>query len=178
MSRSPDTFALRASAPRERLALLRRVGLLVALVALNTLAALGQAPRPALSPSAAALRAEKIRDHLYVLRGGGLLFQVGGLELPQAGTTLAFVTANGVVLVDTKVPGWGGAIIEKLKEITDKPVTMIINTHTHLDHVGGNTAFPATVDIVAHENTAALMKEMRPVSGGRADVEAVWNETK
>jgi len=154
MSRSPERLAL------------RRVGLLAALVALNTLVALGQAPRPAPSPSAAALRAEKIRDNLYVLRGGGLIFNVGGVDLPQAGTTLAFVTANGVVLVDTKLPGWGGAIIDKLKEITDKPVTMIINTHTHFDHVGGNTEFPATVDIVAHENAAALMKEMRAVSGG------------
>ena len=70
------------------------------------------------------------------------------------------------MLVDTKLPGWGAAIIDELKEITDKPVTMIVNTHTHFDHVGGNTEFPATVDIVAHENTASLMKEMRPVSGG------------
>ena len=119
-------------------------------------------------PSAAAIRAEKIRDNLYVLRGGGRTFRVGDVDLPQAGTTVAFITAAGVVLVDTKLPGWGTPIIDKLKEITDKPVTMIINTHAHFDHVGGNVEFPATVDVVAHENTAALMQEMRPVSGGPA----------
>jgi cyclase len=143
-----------------------RPALLALLIVFNALAALAQAPRTAPAPSAAGLRAEKIRDNMYVLRGGGLVFNVGGVDLPQAGTTLAFVTANGVVLVDTKMPGWGTAIIEKLKEITGKPVTMIINTHTHVDHVGGNTEFPATVDVIAHENTAALMREMRPVSGG------------
>jgi len=41
---------------------------------------------------------------------------------------------------------------------------MIINTHTHGDHVSGNVEFPAEVDIVTHENTAANMKEMRPNS--------------
>ena len=120
------------------------------------------------APSAAAIQAEKIRDNLYVLRGGGRTVRVGGVDVPNAGTTAAFITANGVVLVDTKLPGWGKPIIDKLKELTDKPVTMIINTHTHVDHVGGNVEFPATVDVVTHENTAMLMQEMRPVSGGPA----------
>ena len=119
-------------------------------------------------PSAAAIQAEKIRDNLYVLRGGGRTVQIGGVSVPQAGTTAAFITATGVVLVDTKLPGWGRPIIDKLKEITDKPVTMIINTHTHMDHVGGNVDFPATVEVVAHANTATLMREMRPVTGGPA----------
>jgi glyoxylase-like metal-dependent hydrolase (beta-lactamase superfamily II) len=118
------------------------------------------------APSADAIQAEKIRNNLYVLRGGGRIVQIGGVNVPQAGTTAAFITANGVVLVDTKLPGWGKPIIDKLKEITDKPVTTIINTHTHMDHVGGNVEFPAAVEIVTHENTAKLMQEMRQVTGG------------
>jgi glyoxylase-like metal-dependent hydrolase (beta-lactamase superfamily II) len=105
------------------------------------------------SPSAASIQVDKIRDNLYVLRGGG-------------GNTAAFITAKGVTLVDTKVPGWGKPILDKLKEITEKPVTTIINTHTHFDHVGSNVEFPATVEVVTHENTAKLMQEMRPVTGG------------
>jgi cyclase len=104
-------------------------------------------------PSAAAIQVDKIRDNLYVLRGGG-------------GNTAALITGDGVVLVDTKVPGWGQPTIDKLREITGQPVTTIINTHTHFDHVGSNTEFPPTVDVVAHANTAKLMKEMRPVTGG------------
>ena len=42
---------------------------------------------------------------------------------------------------------------------------MIINTHTHGDHVSGNVEFPATVEVVTHENTAKNMQEMRPPSG-------------
>ena len=103
--------------------------------------------------SQTAIQVDKIRDNLYVLRGGG-------------GNTAAFITADGVVLVDTKLAGWGKPILDKLKEITDKPVTTIINTHTHFDHVSGNVEFPATVEVVTHQNTAKLMREMRPVTGG------------
>jgi glyoxylase-like metal-dependent hydrolase (beta-lactamase superfamily II) len=92
---------------------------------------------------------EKLKDNLFVLRGQG-----GG------GNTAVFVMANGVAVVDTKNPGWGQPIIAKIKELTPKPVTLIINTHTHGDHVSGNVDFPATVDVVVHDNTAANMKKM------------------
>ena len=65
-----------------------------------------------------------------------------------------FVTAKGVTLVDTKNPGWGQPLLDKIKTLTDKPVTTVINTHTHFDHVSGNVAMPATVEIVAHDYTA------------------------
>jgi glyoxylase-like metal-dependent hydrolase (beta-lactamase superfamily II) len=95
------------------------------------------------------VRVQKLKDNLYVLTGGG-------------GNTVAFITANGVVVVDTKLAGWGQPILDQIKTVTNKPVTMIINTHTHGDHVGGNPEFPATVDIVAQENTKANMEKMPP----------------
>ena len=79
----------------------------------------------------------------------------------QGGNTAVFITANGVVLVDTKNPNNGQAILDQVKTVTDKPVTHIINTHTHADHVGSNAFFPATVEIVTQENTAANMKKMK-----------------
>jgi cyclase len=98
------------------------------------------------------IEVEKLRDNLFVLRGGG-------------GNTGVFITSGGVVVVDSKNPGWGQTLLDKIKEITPKPVTHLINTHTHFDHVSGNVEFPTTVEIIAHDNTAALMKEMRTVTG-------------
>src|SRR5678815_1531964 len=112
-----------------------------------------QPPQPA--PSAALLDVEKLADNLFVLKPGG--------GVNSGGNTAVFVTGNGVTVVDTKIPGWGKPILNKIKELTGKPVTTIINTHTHYDHVSGNVEFPATVDIVAQENTAANMKLMKPV---------------
>ncbi len=90
---------------------------------------------------------KKISDKLYWIPGAG-------------GNTGVYITANGVVLVDTKNPNNGPGILEQVKSVTDKPVIYIINTHTHADHVGSNAQFPATVEIVTHENTAANMKKM------------------
>ena len=64
------------------------------------------------------------------------------------------------MLVDTKLANYGQAILDQVKSVTSKPVTTIINTHTHGDHTGSNGFFPATVEIVAHENTKANMLRM------------------
>ncbi len=98
------------------------------------------------------LEVEKLKDNLFVLKGGG-------------GNTTVFVQTNGITVVDTKNPGWGAPILAKIKELSSKPVTTIINTHTHGDHVSGNVEFPTTVDIVTHANTEANMKQMRGVTG-------------
>ena len=53
--------------------------------------------------------------------------------------------------------GAGPSLLARIKSITEKPVTTIINSHTHYDHSGSNTEFPATVEFVAHEGTRANM---------------------
>jgi cyclase len=93
------------------------------------------------------IEVDKVKDNLYVLKGGG-------------GNTAVFVGANGVTVVDAKNPGWGQPILDKIKELTPKPVTMLINTHTHGDHVSGNVEFPATVDIIVQDNTKTNMEKM------------------
>jgi cyclase len=98
------------------------------------------------------IEVEKLKDNLFVLKGGG-------------GNTAVFVATGGVVVVDTKNPGWGQPILEKIKGLTSKPVMTIINTHTHGDHVSGNVEFPATVDVVTHENTKANMERMTTATG-------------
>ena len=126
---------------------------LTALLVVGAVAAAVGAACQARPAQTLVVEVDKISGNLYVLRGGG-------------GNTAAFITASGVVLVDTKVPGWGNAVLEKVKTLTSQPVTTIINTHTHFDHVGSNPEFPATIEVIAHETTAKLMREMRPVTGG------------
>jgi glyoxylase-like metal-dependent hydrolase (beta-lactamase superfamily II) len=128
---------------------MRRIILLTSLIAVGAMSYLvaqqgGQKPM--------VVEVEKLKDNLFILKGGG-------------GNTTVFVQSNGISVVDTKNPGWGAPILAKIKELSDKPVTTIINTHTHGDHVSGNVEFPTTVDIVVQENTASNMKQMRPVTG-------------
>jgi cyclase len=126
------------------------LGTLLAVGALGlTVAAVQQPPAGQQAPNVVEL--EKIKDNLYMGKGGG-------------GNSSIFITATGVVVIDTKNPGWGQPLLDAIKKVTDKPITTVVNTHTHGDHVSGNVEFPATVDIVAQENTAVNMKAMRPNS--------------
>ncbi|MEO2195571.1 MAG: MBL fold metallo-hydrolase, partial [bacterium] len=50
-------------------------------------------------------------------------------------------------------------------ELTTNPVTTLINTHSHGDHVSGNVAFATTVEFVAHATTKTNMEAMRPYTG-------------
>src|SRR5262245_17467250 len=96
---------------------------------------------------------EKLRDGLFFISGGDTYERATW----TGGNSLVFVTDKGVVLVDTMLPAAGRSILAQVKSVIDKPITTIINTHTHFDHTGSNTEFPATVEFVAHENTRANM---------------------
>ena len=58
--------------------------------------------------------------------------------------------------------------MDQVRSVTDKPVTMIINTHTHGDHTGSNEFFPASVEVVAQENTKTNMEKMDAFKGEKA----------
>jgi cyclase len=102
------------------------------------------------------LEAKKVKNDVYVLVGGKTV--TGAL----ASNTIIFIQSNGVTVIDTKDVGVGKLIIDKVKELTPKPIVRIINQHGHPtlgDHVAGNPEFPANIEIVAHENTLANMKQ-------------------
>ncbi|MXY24869.1 MAG: MBL fold metallo-hydrolase [Acidobacteria bacterium] len=107
---------------------------------------------------------EQVRDNLYVITGSSPLNR----EAFSGGNTGVYVGAEGVTLVDTKLGGWGPALMERIRTVTDKPVTTIINTHTHGDHVGSNMFFPEEVEIVVHENTRLNMAGMDIFAGDGA----------
>src|SRR5262245_1655165 len=120
---------------------------------------------PPQGPSAAALQVtkiEKVKDNLYIITGSSDLAAFSG------GNTAVFITDAGVVLVDTKLPGWGPTILKRVKSVTNKPVTTIINTHSHNDHTGSNESFPMNVDSVVHENTKANMARMDEFKGDKS----------
>ena len=133
---------------------MKRTTFLAALVGVGSLSlgvAAFQQP-PAAAPAPRVVEVEKLRDNLWMLKGGG-------------GNTAVFVRTDGITVVDTKNPGWGQPILDQIKKISDKPITTIINTHTHGDHVSGNVEFPATVEVIVQENTKANMQEMRGATG-------------
>src|SRR5262247_3949946 len=102
--------------------------------------AVGAYQPPAQPALPAAAQIEKVKDNLYMITGS----DPTNRDAFAGGNTGVFITAAGVVVVDTKLAGWGQVILDKIKTVTNKPVVTIINTHTHGDHTGSNTVLPAT----------------------------------
>lgn len=111
-----------------------------------------------------ATQIEQVKGNLYVVTGSTPVNR----ELFSGGNVGVFVMDQGVAIVDTKLPGWGQVILDRIRSVTDKPVVTIINTHTHGDHVGSNDFFPDTVNIVAHVNTKTHMEGMDNFQGENA----------
>ena len=130
----------------------RRLLPAIVVVVLAVAGAAAQQQRPRIPPTGTI---KNVRDNLYVIPGAG-------------GNTTVLVTQAGVVLVDTKLPNNGEAILNQVRRVTDKPVSTIINTHTHPDHIGSNDYFPASVDVVTHENTRKWMAANPRVASNQA----------
>jgi glyoxylase-like metal-dependent hydrolase (beta-lactamase superfamily II) len=139
------------------------LGLLVAVGSLS-MAVSGQAPPAATQKAIDATKIEKVKDNLYVITGSG----AEDTTAFSGGNVAVFITDGGVTLVDSKLPGFGPTIVDRVKSVTNKPITRIINTHTHGDHTGGNPFFGAKVESVVHENTKANMAKMDDFKGANA----------
>lgn len=143
---------------------MRRFLVLAVLIALGGAVAAYQAPQPPpVVGTAAQLEVVKLKDNFFVITSSSPQPR----EAFSGGNVAVLVTDNGVTLVDTKLANWGQALLDKLKTITPKPVTTIINTHTHGDHTGNDDKF-GKVEIIAHENTKANMAKMPAFAGDKA----------
>ena len=77
-----------------------------------------------------------------------------GMFTERGGTILFMVTKKGVVVVDSQFPDTAQHLIDEIKKKTTKPFRLLINTHHHGDHSGGNIAFKGMVQqVVAHANS-------------------------
>src|SRR5215207_5691514 len=144
---------------------MKRLLILSTIVALGSTLAAYQAPAqaPAATPTAAQLDVVKLKDNFFVITTSNPTPR----ESFSGGNVSVFITDSGVTLVDTKLAAWGQALLDKVKSLTPKPVTTIINTHTHGDHTGNDDKF-GKVEIVAHENTKADMAKMPAFQGANA----------
>ena len=97
---------------------------------------------------------EKINAQFYMLVGGG-------------GNVGVFINDKEVVLIDNSYEIIEDVLMASLREITDKPIKFIINTHFHHDHSDGNRAFGKQgIPIVSHQNAKKRMMEDAELYGG------------
>ena len=101
---------------------------------------------------------------------GYLVEEIGaGLHWVTEGTYQALfqVTADGVIVVDAP-PTLETALPAAIREVTSKPVTQVVMSHSHGDHIGvAGRLFGPDVTYIAHDETAHILRRasdpLRPV---------------
>ena len=89
---------------------------------------------------------------------GGLYWLTDG-----AYQTMFMVTDKGVVVVDAP-PTIGNNYLKAISEVTNKPVTYVIYSHAHLDHIGSANIFPKNATYIAQDETTAELKSAKDVA--------------
>lgn len=108
-------------------------------------------------------------------RGVGIFTQSGG--------TIGWLNNDeGLAVVDTQYSESASACWTGLRDRTDHPLDLVINTHHHGDHVGGNGVFGQhTERIVAHANVPDLMRASADEEDSNTypteTFEETWSET-
>ena len=98
-------------------------------------------PRPA--------NTQKVKDGLYLITGGG-------------GNVAAYVTGDGVILVDDMYDRNYDDVMGQVRKITNQPVRYVLNTHQHDDHAGSNAKMmAASVEVIAHRNARRNMVTLK-----------------
>ena len=88
----------------------------------------------------------------------GIYHAIGTGALAVVGNSSFIVNDEDVIVVDDHVsPAAAWVLLEEIKEITNKPVRTVINTHFHFDHAHGNQIFDSRVDIIGHEFTRQML---------------------
>lgn len=147
----------------------RRHLVLGTILAIGTCSIAVSALQAPAGPSAAALAAttiEKVKDNYFIITGSNPNVR----DSFSGGNTGVFITGRGVVVIDTKLAGWGPTILERIRTVTNKPVVTVINTHTHGDHTGSNEFFGASIETVVHANTKTNMAKMDAFKGDKASL--------
>ena len=117
-------------------------------------------PAVAQSTAPASVDTQALRGGLYLLQGAG-------------GNVIAWPGNDGLLVVDTGSATAAPQLLEALAKLSGGPVRVVVNTHWHPEHVGGNPALRrGGAEIIAHDGTRARMASRQVVSAYEVEVPA------
>jgi glyoxylase-like metal-dependent hydrolase (beta-lactamase superfamily II) len=83
-----------------------------------------------------------------------------GYFTERGGTIGWLASDDGMVIIDSQFPETAKNCLNGLRDRSDHPLDLLINTHHHGDHTAGNPVFQGVAEkVVAHENVPKLMKQ-------------------
>ena len=86
---------------------------------------------------------------------------------------------DGILLIDDQEEGGVPRLKAEIAKLSNKPVKLVVNSHWHFDHVGGNAVFAKEGAVtIAQANTRArlMAEQVNPANGGKqpAFAPAFW----
>ena len=118
-----------------------------------------QAARGPTIPSEKGYLVQEIGDQLYAVSDGSY-------------NAMFMVTDAGVVAIDAP-PTLGGNYLKAIAEVTDKPISHVIYSHAHLDHIGAAGIFPKNATYIAQQETANELQRAMSVATNKSAVPPV-----
>jgi len=118
-----------------------------------------QAARGPTIPSEKGYLVQEIGDQLYAVSDGSY-------------NAMFMVTDEGVVAIDAP-PTLGDKYLKAIAEVTDKPISHVIYSHAHLDHIGAAGIFPKNATYIAQQETANELQRAMSVATNKSVVPPV-----
>jgi glyoxylase-like metal-dependent hydrolase (beta-lactamase superfamily II) len=91
---------------------------------------------------------------------GGSVYGIDG----KGGRMAALVGPEGAFLVDARFPAVSDKIVAALKQLSPTPLRLLVNTHVHGDHTGGNENF-AKLGVTILGRPALRAQQLNPRPG-------------
>lgn len=102
--------------------------------------------------SAVQVKVHKVAGNFYYLEG-------------QGGNVGVLAGDDGVLMIDDQFAPLTEKLVAAVRTISDKPIKLLVNTHIHGDHTGGNANIGAMgIEIIAHDNVRLRLAQ--GVNGG------------
>lgn len=116
----------------------------------------GVGDAPPYDPVPATAKGPAIPSKGYLLEhlGGGLYYLTEGVY-----QMMFLTTGQGVIAVDAP-PTIGHNILRAMREVTSEPVTHVVYSHVHADHIGAAVLYPRDAVRIAHQETARLLRRV------------------
>lgn len=105
--------------------------------------------------------AQQLKENVYMLTA-------------QGGNIGIFIGEDGVFVIDDQYAHLTEMIVEKIKELSEKPITFLVNTHYHGDHTGGNENMANLgATIISHDNVRKRLESKSNRQGKKTSKKAL-----